>query len=54
MKNKIIEIKDEEKKESIKTGLFIIKPSAKLTSIKTADPFASTNRLKTYFQQLSD
>jgi len=38
---------EEEKKESPKTGLFTTKPSARLTSIKTADPFASKQKLKT-------
>ena len=54
LKNKALENKEEEKKEPAKTGLFTTKPSAKLTSIKTADPFASKNRLKTYFTCLKN
>ena len=37
---------EEEKKEVIKTGLYTTKPSAKLTSIKTADPFAPKTNIK--------
>ena len=39
----------EETKAKPKTGLFTSKPSAKLTSIKTADPFSSSKKHKTNF-----
>lgn len=38
---------EEVKTEPPKTGLFTQKPSAKLTSIKISDPFASKSKLKT-------
>ena len=43
------EATSEEVKEKPKTGLFTSKPSAKLTSIKTADPFSSSKKHKTNF-----
>lgn len=40
-------IAEEEKKEAPKTGLFTEKPSARLSNVKIADPFAPKSKMKT-------
>ncbi len=39
-------VKEEEKKEAPKTGLYTTKPSERIRNIKTSDPFAAKTNVK--------